>query len=409
MRTLMSEKIDSGKETYSFSFLLVLLLAAANLANVGIYVLALASVFLVLYRYKTVPICTGSVLLLLFVVSYATVYMAHYGISLYILKVLCLFLIWSMSFSASRGKGLNDIFRLVAVLAFGMAFHGILNFIYNLAIGTSMNVQESSDVFTHEVSAATGQAINFSLLVGYGFWGIFIQKKTWLKVLSLGAYLTALIYDIALGGRTFIILSAVALICGIIYMFATDRSPKRYRHAFMLLSAVALLALCIAILYRKNVFGIQSWVESSYLNRRIARHNALNVFSDGRVYKKSEYWKSLFAYLFGGNVVSRRNNVGYAHELWLDIFDDAGIIPFVLVIAYTVSALSTLCKILRERRIWYGYKVGLTCLYIVLYSQFFIEPILQVAPIFFASFLIVDAAVTRYSIDGPLACDSEAV
>ena len=407
MSTIASILSKKSNVPFPFFMMVAYLLASLNFANLGIYIFALCSMFYIVFEYKCLRVSIGGIILLLFVVAYSFFYYVQNGMSMYILKIFCFFLIWLFSFSVSRGKSLSNLFVLISILAFGMALHGVLNFIYNARAGMVMDVKRSVDYFTREVSSATGQAVNFTFLVGYSFWGIFIQKRVWLKILTLATYLVSLAYDIAIGGRTFLVLSALMIVSGIIFVLFSDRSPKRFQHFLLILLSLVFLILLIVIIYNNNIFGVRNWVNSSYLNRRITQQNALDISNDGRVTKKLAYWQMLFQYPFGGNVISNFEGIGYAHELWLDTFDDAGIVPFVLIIAYTFCALVSVFKVLLCRHIWYGYKVGLICFYIVVYSQFFVEPILQVAPIFFVSFIIVDAAVTRYSLDGPMDIDSD--
>ena len=406
MNTVAPNLLTKGKSPFPLFMVVACFAASLNIANVGIYLFALCSVVYIVFEYKNLRVSVGGFVLLLFVVTYSLFYFIQNGMSLYILKILCFFIIWLFSFSACRGKSLSDLFFLISILAFGMAFHGVLNFWYNARTGLVMDVKNSVDVFTREVSSATGQAINFSFLVGFSFWGIFIQKKIWLKLLTLSVYLVSLAYDIAIGGRTFLVLSAIMIISGVLFVLYSDRSPKRFQHFLLLILFLTLLVVLVVVVYNNNIFGVRTWVDSSYLNQRITQQNALDFSNDGRVSKKIAYWQLLFQYPFGGNVISNIEGVGYAHELWLDVFDDAGIFSLIFIIAYTICALVSVLRLLRRRQVWYGYKVGIICFYIVVYSQFFVEPILQVAPIFFASFIIVDAAVTRYCMDSFIDSDT---
>ena len=100
--------------------------------------------------------------------------------------------------------------------------------------------------------------------------------------------------------------------------------------------------------------------------------------------------------MFGGNHIRIDNGVGYAHDLWLDIYDAAGIIPFIIIFVYTLRAWIRAFSMLNDKKIESGFKVIFGSYTLVVSAYFFIEPIMYGAPLVLFSFCIIDGLVASY-------------
>ncbi|MGD6730446.1 MAG: hypothetical protein ACPKMZ_05180 [Pleomorphochaeta sp.] len=95
-------------------------------------------------------------------------------------------------------------------------------------------------------------------------------------------------------------------------------------------------------------------------------------------------------YLWGGNFISTGQNIGPAHEIWLDTYDYSGIIPYTLIIIYTCSYIIRMFKIFKNKNIYLGIRILSVTFYIVMTIQFGLEPILEGSPILFYLFCFLD-------------------
>ena len=159
---------------------------------------------------------------------------------------------------------------------------------------------------------------------------------------------------------------------------------------------VILLALIGMYVIEHDVGGIYSFYKNSYLYVRINSHNAWDITSDGRISIKFSYLKHMGESMWGGNYLKNRIVKNYAHELWLDIYDEVGIIPYIFIIIYTLSAVLRLIKTIKNKNLEYPYKVALWGYVLIMLAQFFIEPILQGAPILLYSFMLIDGITAAF-------------
>ena len=89
-----------------------------------------------------------------------------------------------------------------------------------------------------------------------------------------------------------------------------------------------------------------------------------------------------------------REKFGYAHDIFLDTYDESGIFALIAVFLYIVSSIIGLFKTIKNKNISFKLRQIVLCVYVISYMAFMIEPILQGAPWFFASFCIMDGALT---------------
>ena len=155
---------------------------------------------------------------------------------------------------------------------------------------------------------------------------------------------------------------------------------------------LAVLAL-IVIAFRYNLLGIRSAFENSAFYERFYGEESINLGEDSRLDKKLYYLSHLLEFPFGG--LHLRSEVSFAHDLYLDTYDEASIFAFVAVVAYMVSSLVRMFKCLSRKYLPFEFRQLVFCTYLVLHIEFWIEPILQGMPWLFASFCLIDGAVTR--------------
>ena len=397
-----TEQINKEKKEmgYPILFMILMVCAVSNAFLIGIHVLTLVSILYFLLKNK-VTIQSKTVILFLFAVFYTVFYLISNGFSLDPFKTFTFLLLWLAVYDLSKNKSIKQIFVFIVILGLGMAIHGIANFIYNTINGTEMINGRSYDFWSQSYSSATGQAINFTLFISISFWIVFLQKNFFLKLLGIAIFIISLVYDVQLGGRTFLVLCIGSIALGVlVYIIVNGAVGGNIKKTLLLLLSVVIVILLFIVAFNQNWFGIRTLYENSYLAKRLDNPNSTDLREDGRVEKKLYYLQHFFDNLWGGRLMEEA--VGSSHELWLDIYDTAGIVPYVLIIIFTFQSVKTVWRIAREKKIAVSYRVGLIVYIVVILAQFFVEPILAGAPMLFCSYLMIDAALTRFCDDNDM-------
>ena len=393
-----SEELNQNR--YEFLILAALFLAVSNFMLLGVYILLFLSLVFFLNRGK-VPFANAVLPLLLFSAAYFFAVLIHGDSVISAAKIFVCPLIWLMSYTAARNKDMGEIKRLFVTLSLGMAIHGVINFLYNSFLGTNLQAGLSYDFWSQAYSPSTGQAVNFTLLVAIAFWMIFLQKDSKaITIIGIVVLVIATIYDVSIGGRTFLLLIVIALGISLIMYISFSFTDKTFRRRIvpMLLVILFLIVLGI-ILYQRDAFGIRSAYERSYLYVRLTYHNAGDLRGNDRIEKKLEYISNASKYLWGGNFLSKKEGFGYAHELWLDTYDDAGIVAYIFIVIYTFISGSHFVKVGKSKIVDHRWRIAIITILIIVMLQFFVEPILSGSPMLFYSYIIMDGALARWLYD----------
>lgn len=278
----------------------------------------------------------------------------------------------------------------VLLVCFGFAAHGTLNCVANILAGTGGSGQ-CIDFWTKSYSAATAQAILFTPLVSI-MWAILLAKRRGLlKVATLVMIVVALYYDFMLGGRSFFVLIAFSGL--VLLAIRLCKASKSVFDAIKSVTLISILCVLAFVLYQADFLSLKSSFEASYMAHRFSYQG---MADDDRSQRWLYYIEHFSEGVFGGNVIGSTSGYGYAHNLWLDTFDEAGLLPFFLLLLITVQGIAKVFKVASNSD---GFNQSiLICFLVILMIQFFVEPVMQGSPLLFMAFAFFCGLVDRQSI-----------
>ena len=210
------------------------------------------------------------------------------------------------------------------------------------------------------------------------------------KIIAVLSILLILAYNLILGGRTIIVVLIVCLVLSLVHLIISGKFINRKK----IITIVLLICAIIALLIIFNVFGLRDAILNSNLYDRFFGEYSQELGDDSRGDRKQIYLTRFFESFWGGTKI--RQDVGYAHDLYLDTFDYAGIFSLIFVILYIISSLFRIIKVLKQKKFSFKFKQLMFCFYLVANIEFFIEPILFGMPWFFAAYCLVDGLVYSY-------------
>lgn len=310
-----------------------------------------------------------------------------------LIKPFTYFICYMMGYNMLRGKK-NIVSKeqslkiIIIVFAGANFFHLFLNLITNIGATTRNTI----DFWTKSNLSATGQTALACLMIAVAYAILFSNSKTIYKALVILALAIIFYYNLMIAGRTIIVLLIVMLIVAYGYhLMNSDNKKQKIKILLLIIAAIAL----IIILYNYNVFNIKTIVEESNLYNRFwsAQHTEI-LSEDKRLGYKLSYLEKFLDYPWGGNRI--KEIVGsYAHDLYLDTYDEAGIFAFLAVIIYIGITIKNLYSIQKSQSIQFYTKQLIFLVYVVLYIEFMIEPILKGMPWLLATFCFIDGAVVH--------------
>jgi O-antigen ligase len=257
--------------------------------------------------------------------------------------------------------------------------------------GTVLSASDRNtiDFWTKEVKAATGHASIACIPLGASIAYIFAKTSKKIKILAVSMLLIIIGYNLVLSGRTLFIMMIIC--ASIVYLYGLFFKKSNRVKSTVTIAAVIILVL---LAYRSNLLGIRSYIESTpFYDRFFAEDAVMELEEDGRMERKLFYLENFWEYPWGG--AHLRNFVGYSHDIYLDTYDEAGIFAFIAVFCYMLSTVFRLFKCITSKSIPFQTRQLVLCIYVCIYLEFMVEPILQGMPWLFASFCLIDGYVSR--------------
>ena len=248
---------------------------------------------------------------------------------------------------------------------------------------------QSYDAWSGSLSATTAIASYYFFLAATI--PLLFMKAKWYHWLLFGV---CLLHDVLVGGRTFIVLVLIATVFTIGFQILGGK--KRLKAFIIYLLVLGIIAGIGIKSFQNNYFGFRDIFKSSYMYHRFfADYSKHGVGDTDRWDRKVIYLQNLFRYPFGGNHISNDLNIGYAHDIWLDTFDDAGLVPMLAMLVYTVFSVFRFFNYAKKHSTSFEEKVLFFLFPAILMAAFLVEPILQGCPMVFCMYCFMDGMICR--------------
>lgn len=390
----MLNNIEVRKSKIESPFvLLAMSLFAIDFRLEGITIfLAMAIVFFLIERKVALDV-SGSILVCFAISFFLFFFLSPYFDISIVKSVAAIMLAYLLGYSQENVEE-RTICSVVIWIAIFMALHGALNLLYNVSIfGTqAFSVSRSLDFWSKSVSGSTGQATKFTPFLSVFFYLLFIDRHFKSKLFAVLIAIAMTLYNIELGGRSYFVLFAIAIVISYIIQ---GKKSETLNSSLKSLLFIICIGIVLWMIYQSNMFGVKTTIESSYFFHRFFSVSGQKLGEDDRILKKIEYLKNFLNYPFGGSNIRTTLHVGYAHELWLDVFDLAGIFPYLLLLLYTVTSIIRCIKMLKTKHLQIGTYIIIGTFYFVINIQFFIEPVIYGSPKLVVAYCLIDGLVAR--------------
>lgn len=366
---------------------ILLLLYANNFYNFANY---LALVLLVALIWKNhgrlvIPRSASFGLLLLSSISYMLIYTRNYGSmssSTFFLRFLAPIILYYIGYVIGN-DGVMRLRNCILLIATGGFLHGFLNVLTNRNVDFLLiSGRQYNDIYGGYLSGTLSN-LYFVMICSLAYYFIVLEKNKIIKWLGVFSVLFGLYGSISNASRTLIFVTLI--------VFVTTILMHQY-YKTNLLSAITntggivlLLALVVLIVVWMDLFRVQEWFASTSLGRRSSVTLVGNTFAQNdRWTFAGETLKMLPSNLFGN-----MNYNHYAHNLWVDIAKEAGIIPFVSYILFAVSSILATVKAMRGDHYRNEEKLIIISSLMGIFMVFFTEPVMQGSPITFTLFCFI--------------------
>lgn len=228
------------------------------------------------------------------------------------------------------------------------------------------------EFWTGQTLPAT-QHVYWSLfIVALIFYGICYWKKSCLinSILVLGG-LWSVWFSLVTGSRIIVLIFGIVLFINIIlYCYFNWQDERKRGYIKKGLIGIIVLSVLLTAAYMLNLGGIFDPIKKSYMWTRNG-----GILHNIRFQAQLTILKQLFVHPFGGRKIEAE--LYYAHNVWLDMANSGGVLPFILILIYTILSVMGLFKLLQNPDISQEIKYLLVSVYISLFLYFMVEPALD--------------------------------
>lgn len=283
----------------------------------------------------------------------------------------------------------NTPYKLFYILVVTLALGTLAHYLLNWSINVDTVERETLDFWTGEEMAATGQAALACLPLGAAISFLFTKQNKWVKIASVATVVLILLYNFVLAGRTLFVMMIIIAGIALLHRMKTQKSGN-----IRLVAIILAIILLVLFMYQANLFGIRDYVEDSPLyDRFFAKDSTKELDDDVRMDRKLFYLDNMDMSFLGGAHI--REEIGYAHDIFLDTYDEAGIVAFVAVVGYMILSVRRFIRCMKDKSLPFAFKNMVLCIYAIVYIEFMIEPILMGAQWLFAAFCLIDGYVEK--------------
>lgn len=324
--------------------------------------------------------------------SYLLLYVRNYGrpeTSTLVLRYFMPFILFYLGMMHVEGKE-DKLVKLSMCAALGTFFHGLMNILKNRNLDIlSVASRQYQDVYGGAIS---GTLQNLLFLLPCSLLAVFVfgvkNKSKWLGIMMA---LTGVFGSIANASRTMIVVTVI-IFAGMTFLYLWMNGSFSSTVVRWLGFVIAIVTAVLLILWL-DLFSVYEWFSQTALGRRST------ISASGHTVVDNIRWTYALDILkmLPSNLLGGINYSNYAHNLWIDVAKEAGIIPFVLYILFFVDVWATAIKCYFNKNLSQICRLLIVSIISACTLTFFTEPIMQGAPLIFSLFCYISGGILTIS------------
>ena len=374
-------------------FLILLFCFSISLFNLAGYFFAATAFILLLFNVKRITVSVPELILFMYSSVYYAYYTMYRGISIeyFIIFLIgpCAAYIIGRLYMQNMTAEDNSFLVFIVVVATGMFCHGVLNvyaYVNSEHYALYEFYRQSVDFWRGGIVNVKTTEMFFTFASGISIGVLFSKTKLKFKILAVAVLTVSLGITIFFANRTLIIICLVVFI----WQFFVSNIPRQTKIFITIIVAVAILLL----VFLTNGTGLGGNLSTLKIIRRITEGEASSRFN---------VWWNFFddykflRYPFGGAFIVKGTGLSYLHNMWLDVYNTVGFIPFIIIIVFTVMMIKEF-RIYKNVMLDAGKEteyVVFKCLMLATVFNCMVEPIIEANPYYFLSVLMFLGAMNE--------------
>ena len=334
------------------------------------------------------------IVLCLFAISF---YAFSYKMGFYSVMGFCLPMAYYIG-SNMNNPTEDKIIKIVYLFAISMGLHVILNSITEYILHGHRGFFMSSthyDVWTRQKIANTATAINADIIIGSLYYLLFHENNKSFKLISIIVFLWSMFYLMVIGRRTPVLMLLIVFAFSYLYeVFIEKRISEKVKKSFIRITIfTSIILISLILIYSLNLFNSQYIFNGYHIVQKFTK----GFINDQRFELYFGSFPLMPRYLFGGQHISAILGE-QVHDLWIDIYDYAGVITWLIMIIFSLFYAKSIIDVYKQKTINYNLRLLMIGVYICIVLQMFFEPIMTGASLFLIVSIIIGALLERLTI-----------
>lgn len=283
----------------------------------------------------------------------------------------------------------KSLYLMISPIIIGYSIHGVLNSILFLRNGSSPAGRAWLDIWDGTTPPATQQILYFLPVMAMFFPAfLFIKRYLLVSIIIFLSNSFFLYISVITKSRTSLVVFVLLLMVEFSFWCFLNRhntdywGKKRKKSLHISLIIFIILSIVIFSLLKNNILASQS----NWLNRDGGILNNIRFKAQFNVIKQ------IPLYPMGGYEMDLIG-LSYAHNVWLDLANAAGWIPFILFTLYTILSLIDIFQLLKLNNISPEAKCTLLGLYLAFLLYYMVEPALEASVLYIVPWCFINSTI----------------
>lgn len=282
----------------------------------------------------------------------------------------------------------KSIFLLLIVLGGIFSISALISVLINLREGGFAQIDRTIPMFWNGApTSATlmGSFLTLNMCIPALLIGSYKKNKLAVNIITLLLFLVSLACVIRLGSRTQLVIFFFTCFISLLYVIPRQ-SYKQNAVLIVVLSAI------VVFIINKVSFDLnQDWL--STFAGRMQNNGGSDIASGGG---RTARWIKSFEYLFSHPLGWDAHEFGHSHNMWLDVLRVSGVIPFVLLIIYSIKSFFQVKRSIRVNPELLYLNNQFLIYAIAFFLIFMVEPIFEGVFSIFVVFCLYKGIINKY-------------
>lgn len=302
------------------------------------------TVYFFVRKSKIIVVEKHDMILLLFSAAYFIIYTFDFGFAgksliIYLWGPWAAYLFGKWFVISNNGERGFQI--MTKTLTYGFFLHGVLNLLAYLRSDYYAQYayqRVSVDFWRGDMVSVISTGLMFTFAVALSTATLFSPCSFQKKMIALAVLLIS-IFEVSFFAYRTMVYATMILTAFNLLRWLSD-SSVRIRGKSFFIGLVLLFSVGVFAIVFLNAFGIRDKLLSFKIVKRLLYDEKSSRFHTWGAYLSSGDW---FRYPFGGQKSQFAYHGDWVHNLWLDILNKVGLIPFAIAVIFTITSICSTC------------------------------------------------------------------